>query len=39
MLLAMSRLWKHPDSGVYWLREGVPEDLYELVGKRAVARS
>ena len=34
MPLAMSRPWKHPRSGIYWLRKGVPEDLRELVGKR-----
>lgn len=37
MPLAMSRPWKHPDSGVYWLRE--PEDLRALVGKREEKRS
>jgi integrase len=35
----MSRPWKHPNSGVYWLRKGVPEDLRELVGKREEKRS
>jgi integrase len=39
MPLAMSRPWKHPNSGVYWLRKGVPEDLRELVGKREEKRS
>jgi hypothetical protein len=39
MLLAMSRPWKHPNSGVYWLRRGVPEDLRALVGKREEKRS
>ncbi len=39
MPLAMSRPWKHPDSGVYWLRKGVPEDLRALVGKREEKRS
>jgi hypothetical protein len=34
MPLAMSRPWKHPNSGVYWLRKGVPEDLRKIVGKR-----
>jgi hypothetical protein len=32
--LAMSRLWKHPNSGVYWLRKRVPDDLRQLIGKR-----
>jgi integrase len=35
----MSRPWKHPNSGVYWLRKGVPEDLRKLVGKREEKRS
>jgi hypothetical protein len=39
MSLAMSRPWKHPSSGVYWLRKGVPEDLRKLVGKREEKRS
>ena len=39
ILLAMSRPWKHPNSGVYWLRKGVPEDLRALVGKREEKRS
>lgn len=34
MPLAMSRPWKHPKTGIYWLRKGVPEALRELVGKR-----
>ena len=39
MPLAMSRPWKHPRSGIHWLRKGVPEDLRELVGKREEKRS
>jgi len=39
MPLAMSRPWKHPRSGVYYLRKGVPEDLRELVGKVEEKRS
>jgi integrase len=39
MPLAMSRPWKHPRSGVYYLRKGVPEDLRQLVGKREEKRS
>lgn len=34
MALPMSRPWKHPDTGVYWLRRRVPDDLRPLVGKR-----
>jgi hypothetical protein len=34
MALAMSRPWKHPKTGIYWLRKGVPEALREAVGKR-----
>jgi integrase len=35
----MSRPWKHPNSGVYWLRKGVPAELRKLVGKREEKRS
>jgi integrase len=34
MPLAMSRPWKHPKTGIYWLRKGVPKALREVVGKR-----
>lgn len=34
MPLAMSRPWKHPKTGVYWLRRAVPAELRRLVGKR-----
>lgn len=34
MPLAMSRPWKHPKTGIYWLRKGVPEALRDAVGKR-----
>lgn len=33
MALAMSRPWKHPKTGIYWLRKRVPDDLRKLVGK------
>lgn len=34
MVLSMSRPWKHPDTGIYWLRKRVPDGLRSLVGKR-----
>ena len=34
MVLAMSRPWKHPTTGFYYLRKGVPDDLRPLIGKR-----
>ena len=34
MVLAMSRPWRHPKTGIYWLRKGVPDDLRAAVGKR-----
>jgi len=34
MALSMSRPWKHPDSGFYWFRKRVPDDLRNLVGRR-----
>lgn len=38
MPLAMSRPWKHPNSGVFWLRKGVPEDLRKLASAAGVTR-
>src|SRR5438132_12549166 len=26
--------WKHPDSGYYWFRKRVPDDLRDAIGKR-----
>jgi hypothetical protein len=34
MALSMSRPWKHPKTGIYWLRKVVPDDLRAVVGKR-----
>ena len=34
MALAMARPWKHPKTGIYWLRKRVPNDLRPLLGKR-----
>ena len=34
MALAMSRPWKHPRTGIYWLRKRVPAALIAVVGKR-----
>jgi len=39
MSLAMARPWKHPNSGVFWLRRRVPDDLRQLIGKREEKRS
>ena len=39
MTLAMSRPWKHPNSGVYWLRKRVPDDLRRVIGKSEEKRS
>ena len=39
MALAMSRPWKHPNTGIYWLRKRVPDDLRALLGKREEKRS
>jgi hypothetical protein len=35
----MSRPWKHPKTGVYWLRKRVPDDLRTAVGKSEEKRS
>lgn len=39
MPLIMSRPWKHPQTGVYWLRKAVPANLRALVGKREEKKS
>jgi hypothetical protein len=39
MPLAMSRPWKHPKTGTYWLRKRVPDELIKLVGKREELRT
>ena len=39
MTLTMSRPWKHPNSGVYWLRKRVPNDLRQVIGKSEEKRS
>ncbi|TXN00723.1 integrase [Methylobacterium sp. WL64] len=39
MPLTMARPWKHPKTGIFWLRRAVPDDLRALVGKREEKRS
>ena len=39
MALAMARPWKHPKTGIFWLRKRVPDDLRSLLGKREEKRS
>ncbi|MGO9238438.1 MAG: DUF6538 domain-containing protein [Methylocella sp.] len=39
MALAMARPWKHPKTGIYWLRKRVPDDLRPILGKREEKRS
>ena len=36
MTLSMTRPWKHPNSGLYWFRKRVPDDIRNLIGKREV---
>jgi integrase len=33
MALPMARPWKHPKTGIYWLRKRVPDTLRPIVGK------
>ena len=33
MTLMMSRPWKHPKTGIYWLRKRVPDDLRPVLGR------
>jgi len=35
----MARPWKHPKTGICWLRKRVPDDLKHLVGKQEEKRS
>lgn len=35
----MTRPWKHPKTGMYWLRKRVPGDLQDMLGKREEKRS
>jgi hypothetical protein len=39
MALAMARPWKHPKTGIYWLRKRVPDDLRPFIGKQEEKRS
>ena len=39
MALPMSRPYKHPDTGIYWLRKRVPDAIQPLIGKREIRRS
>ena len=39
MPLAMARPWKHPRTGIFWLRKRVPDELRPLVGKLEVKQS
>ena len=36
---AMTYLWRHPKSGVYYFRRAVPDDLRTVIGKTMVKRS
>jgi hypothetical protein len=39
MTLAMTRPWKHPKTGIFWLRKRVPKDLLLAVGRNEEKRS
>ena len=39
MSLAMTRPWKHPKTGIFWLRKRVPKDLLPFIGKHEEKRS
>jgi len=39
MVLRMARPWKHPNSGVFYLRVRVPIDLVSLVGRTLAKQS
>lgn len=39
MALSMSRPFKHPDTGMYWLRKRVPDDLRAVIGRTEVKKT
>ncbi len=39
MALSMSRPFKHSDTGMYWLRKRVPDDLRAVIGKTEVKKT
>jgi len=39
MVLAMSRPFKHPKTGVYWLRKRLPADIAELTGRSIITKT
>ena len=39
MVLAMSRPWKHPKTGIYWLRKRVPTKVAAIIGRSIVTKS
>ena len=39
MVLSMARPWKHPKTGIYWLRRRVPDRLRQVVGKLEIKKS
>jgi Domain of unknown function (DUF6538) len=39
MTLTMARPWKHPKTGLYWLRKRVPDALRGKLGRREIRRS
>lgn len=39
MALRLAQPWKHPNSGFYWFRRAVPQDLRALVGRREELRT
>ncbi len=38
-MVAMTSPWKHPQTGVYYLRKGVPKALRSVVGKGEIKQS
>ena len=39
MALAMSRPWKHPKTGIFWLRKRGPADVESLTGRKLITKS
>lgn len=39
MALLISLPWKHPKTGIYWLRRSVSDDLRPIIGEREIKLS
>jgi hypothetical protein len=38
-MAAMTYLWRHPKSGVYYFRQAIPADVRQVIGKTMIKKS